>query len=346
MKPYISDIKTILERARRQTYSSINSAMIEAYWKIGQRIIEEEQNGLERANYGEEIIKNISFELGKGFGERTLRDYRQFYQTFPSWEDLAHTCAKLRWSHLRLVMRVTDQRARAYYLQEAVSQNWSVRTLDRNISTLYYQRLLSSQDKEPVKKEMLEKMEERVQNTKDFIRNPAVLEFLNLPASKAYSEAQLEKALIDNLQEFLLELGKGFAFVARQKYIRTETQDFFIDLVFYNYILKCFVIIELKTGKLTHQDIGQLDMYVKMFDDLERKETDNPTIGILLCTETDQTIVKYSVLNENKQLFASKYLPYLPTEEELAAEIEREKSILKEEMVRYKNFNRFNFDAD
>ncbi len=332
---YILDIKNIVEQARKKAYATISSAMIEAYWKIGKRIVEEEQSGKDRAEYGSQILKNISNELGKGFSERSLRDYRQFYNVFPIWEDLAHACAKLQWSHFRLVMRVGDENARKYYLEETTSQNWSVRTLDRNISTLYYQRLLSSQEKEPVKNEMLEKAKINPPNPKDFIRNPAVLEFLDLPTSKSYTEMQLEKALIDNLQEFLLELGKGFAFVARQKHIRTESQDFFIDLVFYNYLLKCFVIVELKTGKLTHQDIGQLDMYVRMFDDLERAENDNPTIGILLCTETDQTIVKYSVLNENKQIFANKYLSYLPTEEELAAEMDREKNILKEALIKY-----------
>lgn len=230
-----------------------------------------------------------------------------------------------------------DKKSRAYYLTEAAEQNWSVSTLDRNISTLYYQRLLSSQNKEEVEKEMLEKIDNSI-DPKEFIRNPAVFEFLGLPTSKAYTESQFEQSLIDNIQNFLLELGKGFAFVARQKHIRTETQDFFIDLVFYNYILKCFVIIELKTTKLTHQDIGQLDMYVKMFNDLEKSEQDNPTIGILLCTETDKTIAKYSVLKGNKQLFANKYLPYLPTEEELAKEIERERNILEEKKARYGDY--------
>lgn len=340
MKSYLSDIKNILEQARSRAYSAINTSMIEAYWKVGKRIVEEEQNGEDRAEYGSELIKTVSTELtkdlGRGFSETNIRNFRKFYLTFLDFNQIQQTVsAKLSWSHFQLIMRIPDQKARTYYLKEAASENWSVRTLDRNISTLYYQRLLSSQNKEPVKKEMIGKRKEDFQNPKDFIRNPTVLEFLNLPVSKSYTEAQFEKGLIDNLQEFLLELGKGFAFVARQKHIRTETQDFFIDLVFYNYILKCFVIIELKTNKLTHQDIGQLDMYVKMFDDLERKENDNPTIGILLCTETDQTIVKYSVLNENKQLFANKYLPYLPTEEELAAEIEREKNILKEELAKY-----------
>lgn len=341
MKPYITDIKEILKQARQQAYTAINTVMIEAYWQVGRRIVEEEQSGKNKAEYGSELIKNISIaltkDLGRGFSETNIRNFRKFYLVFPDFNTIQQTLsAELTWSHFQLIMRVSDENARAYYLKEVVSENWSVRTLDRNISTLYYQRLLSSQDKEPVKEEMFEKRKEDKQNLKDFIRNPAVLEFLNLPTSKSYTEVHLEKGLIDNLQEFLLELGKGFAFVARQKHIRTETQDFFIDLVFYNYILKCFVVIELKTGKLTHQDIGQLDMYVRIFDDLERKKNDNPTIGILLCTETDQTIVKYSVLNENKQLFANKYLPYLPTEEELAAEIEREKNILKEEMIKYK----------
>jgi predicted nuclease of restriction endonuclease-like (RecB) superfamily len=232
-------------------------------------------------------------------------------------------------------MRVLDKKAQLYYLKEAAVQNWGVRQLERNINTLYYQRLISSQNPEPVEDEMLENTKQFKYDNRDFIRNPTVLEFLNIPTNYAYTEQQLEQSLIDNLQQFLLELGKGFAFVARQKHIRTETSDFFIDLVFYNYILKCFVIIELKTDKITHQDIGQLDMYVRMFDDLERKEGDNPTVGILLCTETDRTIAKYSVLNESKQLFASKYLPYLPTEEELAAEIEREKNVLRERGVVY-----------
>ena len=203
--------------------------------------------------------------------------------------------------------------ARNYYLTEAAKQNWSVRTLNRNISTLYYHRLISSQKKELVENEMKEKSAEENQNPEDFIKNPTVLEFLKLPSNKTYTEKEFEQTLIDNLQQFLLELGKGFSFVARQKQIRTETQDFFIDLVFYNYILKCFVIVELKTTKLTHQDIGQLDMYVRMFDDLETTEGDNPTVGILLCTETDSTIAKYSVLNQNPQLFATNYMPYLPT---------------------------------
>ena len=275
------------------------------------------------------MIAQLSKELGKGFSKRTLWDYKKFYLTFPNIEDCAHMCAQLTWSHIRLIMRVESDQVRAYYLQETAQQHWSVRTLERNINTLYYQRLLASQMKEVVKEEMQLKTAEFQQDPHEFIKNPTVLEFLNIPTHYAYNENELENSLINNLQQFLLELGKGFAFVARQKHIRTETQDFFIDLVFYNYILKCFVIVELKTDKITHQDIGQLDMYVRMFDDLERSETDNPTLGILLCTKTDETIAKYSVLAENKHLFATKYLPFLPTEEELVAEIEREKQILR-----------------
>ena len=325
----ITDIKQILLQAQQKAYQATAFAMIEGFWRIGRRIVEEEQQGSIRANYGEQVIAQLSKELGKGFSKRTLWDYKKFYLTFPNIEDFAHMCAQLTWSHIRLIMRVESDQARTYYLQETAQQHWSVRTLERNINTLYYQRLLASQMKEVVKEEMQLKTAEFQQDPHEFIKNPTVLEFLNIPTHYAYNENELETSLINNLQQFLLELGKGFAFVARQKHIRTETQDFFIDLVFYNYILKCFVIVELKTDKITHQDIGQLDMYVRMFDDLEKSETDNPTLGILLCTKTDETIAKYSVLAENKHLFATKYLPFLPTEEELIAEIEREKQILK-----------------
>jgi predicted nuclease of restriction endonuclease-like (RecB) superfamily len=307
--------------------------MVEAYWFIGKRIVEEEQHGKNRAEYGKEILKNLSAELqaefGDGFAERCLREYRQFYLIFKDTEFGAQCAPNLTWSHIRRIMRVSNKNAMQYYLAETTANNWSVRTLDRNISTLYYQRLLSSQKKDIVVEEMREKTADFQQDELEFIKNPTVLEFLGLPGNSGYVEAELEKAIIDHIQQFLLELGKGFAFVSRQQLIRTETTEFYIDLVFYNFILKCFVLIELKTNKITHQDIGQLDMYVRMFDDLKKKEGDNPTIGILLCTETDKTIARYSVLNENKQLFAAKYMPYLPTEEELIAEIERQKEILK-----------------
>jgi predicted nuclease of restriction endonuclease-like (RecB) superfamily len=346
---YVSEIKEILYLARQKAYSAVNSAMVEAYWLIGKRIVEQEQEGEKRAAYGMKILENLSNELtsefGKGFSERTLREYRQFYITFPEFISIQRTAfaesdsniwqtvfAKLHWSHFQRVLKVVDSDARMFYLNEAAKNNWNIKTLDRNISTLYYQRLLSSQIKEPVENEMLNNSKALQNDKYDFIKNPSVLEFLHLPANIGYTEETLERALVDNLQKFLLELGKGYAFVERQQLIRTDTADFFIDLVFYNYILKCFVIIELKTHKISHQDIGQLDMYVRMYDDLKKQETDNPTIGILLCTETDKTIAKYSVLKESQQLFTTKYMAYLPTEAELIAEIEREKLIIKQQL--------------
>ncbi|ATA72079.1 hypothetical protein CGC49_01345 [Capnocytophaga sp. H4358] len=324
---YIAEIKNILSQARQRAYTAINSVMVEAYWLIGRRIVEEEQNGENRAEYGKEVLQTLSIaltnEFGKGYSYRTLREIRQFYLTFPEIEKWRTLFAKLSWSHFQRVLKVSNEKARMYYLTEAAENMWTVRTFDRNISTLYYDRLLASDNK-------LEVQEEMQNNTKllqfeEFIKSPTVLEFLKLPIGKSYTEMELEKALIDDLQEFMLELGKGFAFVARQQHIKTETSDFYIDLVFYNYILKCFVIVELKTNKLTHQDIGQLDMYVRMYDDLKRQENDNPTIGLLLCTETDGVVARYSILNQNSQLFATKYVHYLPTEEELVREITQQK---------------------
>jgi predicted nuclease of restriction endonuclease-like (RecB) superfamily len=323
---FIIEIKTLIQSARTKAYQAINSAMIEAYWGIGKRIVEEEQNGNQRASYGQEIIKKLSIELteefGKGFSERTLREFRQFYNYFPNLEIWRTAFAKLSWSHFQRVLKLSDVKARTYYLNESIENTWSIRTLDRQISTLYFERLISTKQ---LTGHPMQEVDKVVMDTNDFIKNPTVLEFLNLPSGMSYSEEMFEKALVDNLQKFILELGKGFAFVERQQHIRTETADFYIDLVFYNFKMKCFVLIELKTNKLTHQDIGQLDMYVRMYDDLKRGTDDNPTLGILLCTETDKTIVKYSVLNQNEQLFASKYLPFLPTEAELIEEIEKER---------------------
>ena len=328
---YINEIKKILKNARQKAYTAVNSAMVEAYWEIGRRIVEEEQNGKERAEYGKEILQNLSKELteefGKGYSYRTLREIRQFYLMFSDFEKWRTVSAKLTWSHFQKVLRVSDEKARIFYLTEAAENMWSVRTLDRNISTLYYNRIVASIDKKTVEDEMKEKIKSL--QTEEFIKNPVVLEFLDLPTNMSYTESQLEKALTDDIQKFMMELGKGFAFVERQQHIRTENSDFYIDLVFYNYILKCFVIVELKTEKLTHQDIGQLDMYIRMYDDLKKQENDNPTIGLLLCTETDRTIIKYSVLNDNKNLFASKYINYLPSEEELINEIERQKTLFE-----------------
>lgn len=308
----VDEIKRILKTAQAKAVSAVNSAMVFAYWEIGKRIVEEEQNGDEKAEYGtfllKELAQNLSVDIGKNFDERELRRIRQFFLTFPIRDAVR---PELSWSHYRSLIRVENEAARMYYLKEAIAQHWSTRKLDRNISSQFFQRMLSNQNSIQAPK----KIEEI--NNLDFIKNPYVLEFLNLPANLTHKEKEIEKAIIHHLQSFLLELGKGFAFVARQKLIRTETSDFFIDLVFYNYLLKCFVIIDIKTTKLTHQDIGQLDMYVRMFDEIEKSENDNPTIGILLCADTDNVVAKYSVLNDNKNLFASKYQLYLPTENEL-----------------------------
>lgn len=324
---FYQDIKTILEQARGKARSAVNSAMVEAYWLIGQRIVEEEQQGQHKAKYGQHLLENLSKELsttfGKGFSYANLRNFRQFYLTYPD-QEICHTvCSKLSWSHNRLIMRVDDKSARDYYLTETVEQQWSVRQLERNIKTRSYQRLLSSQSAPEVS-------QTRDAPMLDFIKDPYVLEFLQIPENEPLKESKLEQAIINELQKFLLEMGKGFSFVARQQRISTETSHFYIDLVFYNYLLKCFVIIDLKTGNLSHQDIGQMDMYVRMFDNLKRGEDDNPTIGIILCDSKDETIVKYSVLKESQQLFASRYQRILPTEEELIAEIEREKQLIAE----------------
>ncbi|MDI9332987.1 MAG: PDDEXK nuclease domain-containing protein [Cytophagales bacterium] len=323
-----SDIKTILERARGKARSAVNAAMVEAYWLIGQRIVEEEQHGDSRAVYGERLLENLSKELsasfGKGFSYANLRNFRQFYLTYPDQAICYTVCSKLSWSHNRLIMRVDDPRARNHYLREGAEQQWSVRQLERNIQTHSFQRLLSSQGEQPINPVHTSGDDSLF----DFIKDPYVLEFLELPESGQLQESKLEQAIIDELQKFLLEMGKGFSFVARQMRISTETSHFYLDLVFYNYLLKCFVIIDLKTGKLSHQDIGQMDMYVRMFDDLKRGEDDNPTIGIILCDSKDETIVKYSVIKENSHLFASKYQRILPTEDELIAELEREKRLI------------------
>ena len=313
------------QSARDKDYTQVNFIMVEAYWNIGMQIVEEEQRGEDRAKYGSYLIKDISKRLtedfGKGFSQRNLRNMRQFYASFPIWQSVT---ARLSWTHYTLLLRIENEQARDWYMEESVRSNWSVRALERQIGTHYYERLLSSKEKKPVADEAEEKTKNLQFTPKDTIKDPYVLEFLDLKDNRSFREDELESALIEKIQEFLLELGRGFAFVDRQKRIKTELSDFYIDLVFYNYILKCFVIIDLKRGKLTHQDIGQMDMYVRMFDDLEKSEEDNPTIGIILCTSKDNTVVKYSVLNDNKNLVVSKYQLYLPTEAELKAEIEKD----------------------
>ena len=331
MKPiltsnFVAEIKSILLNARIKTYTAINVAMVNAYWQMGKRIVEEEQQGQEKATYGEAILKTLSIELtqefGNGFSYSNLRNFRQFYLTYPDTEICYTLCSKLTWSHNRLIMRLENKEAQIYYLQEAIEQNWSVRTLERNINTFSFQRLLSTQNKET-------NSNTETINPQEFIKDPYIFEFLNISAPNTASEKEIETALLNDLQSFLLELGKGFSFVARQFRISTETSHFYIDLVFYNYILKCFVLFDLKTNKLTHQDTGQMDMYIRMYDDLKKQPNDNPTIGIILCAEKDETVVKYSILSDNKQLFATKYMPYLPTEAELIAEIEKQKILFK-----------------
>lgn len=323
---FVAEIRDILAQARKKTYTAINSAMVEAYWLMGKRIVEEEQQGNQRANYGEAILKSLSVELtdefGKGFSYANLRNFRQFYLTYPDVEICYALRSNLTWTHHRLIMRVENPNAREYYLKECADQQWSTRVLERNINTFSYQRLLSTNS-------AVERQQSDVLNPADFIKDPYVFEFLNMPQPIEASEKEIETALLNDLEKFLLELGKGFSFVARQFRISTETSHFYIDLVFYNYILKCFVLFDLKTTKLSHQDTGQMDMYIRMYDDLKKQDNDNPTIGIILCAEKDETIVKYSMLNESKQLFATKYMPYLPTEQELIAEIELKKSLLK-----------------
>lgn len=317
---FFADIARILQTGRSQAYQAVNTAMVQTYWQLGQRIVEQEQQGEARAEYGKALITNLSRYLGdtfgKGFSVANLKNFRQFYLTYPDFDELAtHCVANLSWSHVRLIMRLENPAERSYYLQEASSQNWSTRLLERNIKSGYYRRVLNHDTS--VEKQF-------VTSPEAFIKDPYVLGFLNLPSDLSGKENLLEQSLINQLQKFLLELGKGFSFVARQMRISTETSHFYVDLVFYNYLLKCFVVIDLKTEKLTHQDIGQMDMYVRMFDDLKRGEDDNPTLGIILCADKDETLVHYSVLSESKQLFASKYQTMLPTEEELAAMLEQD----------------------
>jgi predicted nuclease of restriction endonuclease-like (RecB) superfamily len=323
------DVKNIICNAREKAYRSINSEMVKSYWLIGKRIFEEEQSGKDRIQYGSHMLnflsEQLTHEFGQGFSIQSLKNFRQFFRTFPDFSISSTVWSQLSWSHYKIIMRVESNETRMWYLKEASEQMWSVRTLTRNVSSQCYERLLLSQTKDLVKAEMNIKSSK---NKLEFIKNPSVLEFLGLPPNLGYTEAVLEKAIINNLQKFILELGKGFAFIEQQHLIRTETTDYFIDLVFYNYILKCFVLIDLKTSKISHQDIGQMDMYVRMYDELRRSKDDNPSIGIVLCSETDQDIAKYSILKGNENLFATKYKLYLPTEAELRAEIEKEKEIL------------------
>ena len=333
-------IAEVIAQARQQVRQAVNQHMVQAYWHIGRLIVEQEQQGQQRAEYGKQQLKQLSerlqAEFGKGFDVGNLRNMRQFYLTFPKHYTLRSV---LSWSHYRTLMRIENPAARQWYADEAADENWSVRALERQIGTLYYERLLASKDKSTVEQEAQEKTEPLQDDPKHYLRDPYILDFLNLP-DKTWQESDLEQGIISNLQQFLLELGKGFAFVERQQRIRTDDGDYFIDLVFYNFHLKCFLLIDLKMHKLTHQDVGQMDMYVRMYEKHKRRPDDNPTIGLILCSERNNTVAKYSVLSESKQLFASKYLTALPTEEELARELERERERvlrLKEAAARYQS---------
>ena len=325
----VHQLRELIQSARRQALRAVDTIQVCTCWEIGRHIIEFEQFGKNRAIYGSRLIANLAesltIEFGRGFDERNLRHMRAFFLSFSIWNAVR---TELSWTHYRTLLRVEDKQARQWYMNEAAAQNWSTRALDRQINTLYYERLLASKDRDPVRQEAANQIAALNHNPREFVRDPVLLEFLGLPETGRLLEADLEQALIDKLQSFLLELSKGFAFVARQMRISTETKDFYIDLVFYNYLLKCFVLFDLKTGELTHQDIGQMDMYVRMVDDLKRSPDDNPTVGIILCAAKDHSVVRYSVLHENQQLFASKYKLILPTEEELRAELEKEQRLL------------------
>jgi len=321
----VNTLRDLIRQSRQQVLRSVDTIQVQTYWQIGRHIVEFEQGGQARADYGKRLLSNLADaltqEFGKGFDERNLRNMRAFFQCFPNWNAVR---SELSWTHYRLLLRVDSAEARNWYMDETAGQNWSTRVLERQIGTLFYERLLSSKDKQRLLEDSREQMRSEIGSPRDFVRDPVMLEFLGVRDLAGLLESDLEQALMNKLQQFLLELGKGFAFVARQQRVSTETQDFYIDLVFYNYVLKCFVLIDLKTGHLSHQDIGQMDMYVRLYDDLRRGEGDNPTVGILLCGSRDHSVVRYSVLHESEHLFASKYRLVLPSEEELRRELDRE----------------------
>lgn len=328
---YLS-IREVVQQARAQVKRQVNTAMVHTYWQVGRLILEHEQQGEQRATYGKQQLELLSAQLtaefGKGFDPRNLRNMRAFYQANPIWNAVR---SELGWTHHRILLRVTNLQARDWYAKEAVEQNWSVRALERQIGNLYYERLLSSRDKAPVAAEAEAKTTALASDPKEFLRDPYILDFLNLESGR-YQEADLEQGIISNLQHFLMEMGKGFAFIERQQRIRTDDGDYYIDLVFYNYVLKCFVLVDLKLNKLSHQDVGQMDMYVRMYEEQKRGPDDNPTIGLILCSEHNHTVAQYSVLKDSQHLFASKYLTVLPSEEELQRELERERRKVEEQI--------------
>lgn len=328
------DAQEIIEQTRNNAYQAVNVAMIQRNWLLGKRIADEELKGKNRAEYGKEIIKKLADFLtnkyGKGFDFSSLYKYVRFYKEFPEILDSASPkFYLLSWTHYRSLLRVSDKTAKNWYMHEAINETWNVKTLDRNIASQYYYRMLQSHNKQVVTDEMKQITEPLQQDKLEFIKNPIVAEFLGLSPNIDLSETRLESAIITHLQNFIMELGKGYAFVARQQHIHTDMGDFYIDLVFYNYILKCFLLVDLKTERITHQDVGQMDMYVRMYDKLKRTEGDNPTIGLILCSETSKDMARYSVLNDNDHLFQAKYLTFLPSTEVLINEIKQQKIIFE-----------------
>lgn len=358
----VNDLRSIVSKARSKAFAAVNYSLVERNWRIGQRIVEEEQNGASRAEYGKHVIEVASAalteEFGKGFSYTNIANYKRFYLTFSDLQTLQTLSEEFKkqkhqtlsdessllppkgqtppaqfelrflpWSHYERLIRVEDKKAREWYAKEAFEQGWSFRTLNRNINTLYYERLLMSKKKQPVVNEMQDKTKAYQQDKLEYIKSPVVLEFLGLPEDTSLAESKLETAIINNLEKFLMEMGKGYALVARQQHIRTEENDYYIDLVFYNYLIKSFILVDLKVNRITYQDVGQMDMYLQMYDKMKKGPDDNPTIGIILCTETDSDVARYSTLAKNDQMFAAKYKLYLPDKEDLRREIERQKEL-------------------
>ncbi len=358
----VNDLRSIVSKARSKTFAAVNYSLVERNWRIGQRIVEQEQNGASRAEYGKHVIEVASAalteEFGKGFSETNIMNFKKFYLKFKELtipQTLSEEFKKqkhqtlsdessllpqkgqtppaqfelrlLPWSHYERLIRVEDKKAREWYAKEAFEQGWSFRTLNRNINTLYYERLLMSKKKQQVVNEMQDKTKAYQQDKLEYIKSPVVLEFLGLPEDTSLAESTLETAIINNLEKFLMEMGKGYALVARQQHIRTEENDYYIDLVFYNYLIKSFILVDLKVNRITYQDVGQMDMYLQMYDKMKKGPDDNPTIGIILCTETDSDVARYSTLAKNDQMFAAKYKLYLPDKEDLRREIERQKEL-------------------
>jgi predicted nuclease of restriction endonuclease-like (RecB) superfamily len=327
----LRDLREFIAESRRQVLRAVDVVQVRTCWGVGRHIVEFEQGGAARAEYGAKLLprlaEKLTEEFGRGFDVSNLRYMRLFYIAFPNCDALRH---ELSWTHYRTLLRVEDEAAREWYVKEAVTQNWSSRALDRQVSRLYYERLLSSKDRKALRAEAEKKIAELPPSPREFVLDPVLLEFLGLPETGRLLESNMEQALIDHLQSFLLELGKGFAFVARQMRMSTDTKDFYLDLVFYNYLLKCFVLFDLKPRELTHGDIGQMDMYVRMFDEQQRGAGDNPTVGIILCAAKDASIARYSVLHGSEKLFATRYKLVLPSEEELRRELIREQRALEE----------------